>query len=298
MLRYLLITVLGMTIPFHSPLSSTDKASTRNEIERLINASGAEVVGVSFFDTQTSWAIELSENVSMHAASTMKVPVMMEVFKEVAAGTLKLSDPIKVENRFHSLIDGSEFSLLKDDDSDAEVYARIGQPMAISDLIEHMITRSSNLATNVLIEKVKPERVNQLMSSLGASGMQVRRALDDTKAFRAGINNTTTSNGLLVLLRAIAEKRFLTSDACEQMISIMARQHYNDGIPAGLPPGTRVAHKTGWITGINHDAAIVYLPERKPYVLVVLTRGIEDPKKANRLIAEISRTIYRQLTTT
>jgi beta-lactamase class A len=298
MLRYLLITVLGMTIPFHAAPPGADKASTRNEIERLIKASGAEVVGVSFYDTQTSWTLELSETVSMHAASTMKVPVMMAIFKEVAAGTLNLTDAIKVENRFHSLIDGSEFSLLKEDDSDAEVYARIGQTMPVSDLLEHMITRSSNLATNVLIEKVKPERVNQLMTSLGASGMQVRRALDDTKAFRAGINNTTTSNGLLVLLRAIAENKFLTSAACEQMISIMARQHYNDGIPAGLPSGTRVAHKTGWITGINHDAAIVYLPERKPYVLVVLTRGIEDPKKANRLIAEISRTIYRQLTTT
>jgi len=295
MLHFFLMTLLGLTI---HPVPVRDRASVKSEIERLVKASGAEVVGVSFYDTDSSWSLEMNEHVSMHAASTMKVPVMMEVFKEASEGTLHLNDPVKIENRFHSLVDGSEFALLKEDDSDEEMYARIGQSMTITDLMEHMITRSSNLATNVLIEKVKPERVNRLMTSLGASGMQVRRALDDTKAFRAGINNTTTSNGLLVLLRAIAENKFLSTSACEQMIAIMARQHYNDGIPAGLPSGTRVAHKTGWITGINHDASIIYLSGRKPYVLVVLTRGIEDPKKANQLIAEISRTIYRQLTTT
>lgn len=81
------------------------------------------------------------------------------------------------------------------------------------------------------------------------------------------------------------------------MIDILAAQEFNDEIPAGLPKGTRVAHKTGWITGVTHDAAIVYPPDRKPYVLVVLTKGIPDRPVAQRLIADISRLVWDAVTT-
>jgi beta-lactamase class A len=76
------------------------------------------------------------------------------------------------------------------------------------------------------------------------------------------------------------------------MRQILLHQEFNDEIPAGLPPGTPVAHKTGWITGVLHDAAIVYPANRKPYVLVVLTRNIPDDKVARRLIADLSRIVY------
>jgi beta-lactamase class A len=133
------------------------------------------------------------------------------------------------------------------------------------------------------------------MRQLGAQDTRVLRGVEDAKAFRAGINNTTTAYDLMLLLRLLAEKKFLDGRACERMIEILSAQRFNEGIPAGLPTGTRVAHKTGSITGINHDAAIVYAPGRKPYVIVVLTRGLADAKRSDRLIAEISRLVYRAL---
>jgi beta-lactamase class A len=267
----------------------------RAEIQQLISASGAEKVGVAVYDLQTKKTLLINERESMHAASTMKLPVMMEIFRQVTARRLTLGDPIEVKNKFYSLADGSQYRLSKEDDSDEEVYRHPGGTMTVGQLVNHMITWSSNLATNLLIEKVTAERVTELARQLGASDTYVRRGVEDNKAFRAGLNNTTTAYDLMLLLRLIAEKKFLNSRACEQMIEILSAQHFNDGIPAGLPTGTRVAHKTGVITNLNHDAAIVYAPGRKPYVIVVLTRGISSARRSDRLIADISRTVYRAL---
>lgn len=265
------------------------------KIESLIAESGAELVGVAVYDSQTAQSLLINERVSFHAASTMKLPVMMEIFRQVEAKKLKLDDQIAVKNEFRSIVDGSDFSLKKADDSDDEVYRRIGRTMSLIDLIDHMITRSSNLATNLLIEKVGAETVNKLMRQLGAKDIQVRRGVEDAKAFEAGLNNTTTAYDLMLLLKSIAEGQFLGAEAREKMIGILSAQHFNDGIPAGLPKGVKVAHKTGEITKHKHDAGIVYLPDRKPYVIVVLTKGIADQKRSNRLIADISRTVYRAL---
>jgi beta-lactamase class A len=152
-----------------------------------------------------------------------------------------------------------------------------------------MITESSNLATNVLIDRLGVARVRETVGALGAGGMDVRRGVEDNVAFRAGQNNTTTSNALLRLLEAIAKGPAVSSTASREMVDILARQHFNDSIPAGVQPGTRIAHKTGSITRIQHDAAIVFAP--RPYVLVVLVRGLDDEKKGHALIAAIAHEI-------
>ena len=277
--------------------AQTRLEQAKPQIEKLISAGGAEVVGVAVYDTQTKQTLLLNERVSLHAASTMKLPVMMEIFRLVQEKRLRLDEPLEVKNKFYSIVDGSEYRLGKDDDSDEEVYRRIGQKMTVLELMEHMITWSSNLATNLLIERVTPEKVMALMRSLGASDIQVLRGVEDGKAFRAGKNNTTTAYDLMLLLKLIAENKFQSKKACEKIVEILAAQHFNDGIPAGVPAGTRVAHKTGEITNHTHDAGIVYPPDGKPYVIVVLTKGIADQKQSNKLIAEISRTVYQALRT-
>ncbi len=278
-----------------SAQSATAFAQLKPKLETLIAASGAETVSVAVYDTHRKQMLRLNDQVTLHAASTMKVPVMMEVFRQAAAKQLNLDATITVKNEFASIVDGSPYQLNPGDDSDDLMYQKLGQPMTIRALVERMIVRSSNLATNILIEKAKAENVMKLMRQLGAKDIQVRRGVEDTKAFRAGLNNTTTAFDLMVLLRAIAEKKVANARACEEMLTILQQQEFNEGIPAGMPTGTKVAHKTGSITKIYHDAAIVYPPQRKPYIIVILTRGLADEKRAHQLVAEISRQVYETI---
>jgi len=288
-------TLLTIFLAVSVQAQSGKLANARLEIEKLIAAGKAEVVGVAVYDTESKQTLLVNERVSLHAASTMKLPVMMEIFRLVDAKKLGLRQPVEVKNKFFSIVDGSEYRLSKSDDSDEEMYNRIGQKMPVLELVNHMITMSSNLATNLLVDIARPEHVMNLMRTLGANDIRVLRGVEDPKAFEAGKNNTTTAYDLMVLLRAIAENKFLNKKACEQMVGILSAQQFNEGIPAGLPSGTRVAHKTGDITKHNHDAAIVYPVGRRPYVVVILTRGIAEHRRSSRLIAEISRVIYQAI---
>lgn len=292
---FLLLLALHLTASLALPQTASLQSHAKPKIEKLIIESSAETVSVAVYDLQTTQTLLINERVSLHAASTMKVPVMMELFRQAANKQINLDASITVKNEFASIVDGSPYQLNPSDDSDNVMYQKIGQPMTIRALIERMIVRSSNLATNLLIEKANAENVMKLMKALGANDLQVRRGVEDTKAFRAGLNNTTTAYDLMLLLRTIAEKKFLRAWACEEMTTILLKQEFNEGIPAGLPSGIRVAHKTGSITKIYHDAGIVYLPNRKPYIIVVLTRGCEDEKRAHQLVAAISHAVYQAL---
>ena len=263
--------------------------AARVHIEALIKQSGADVaVAVRTLDGRD--ALLIQPDVAFHAASTMKVPVMIELFRQARAGTLTLDDQVVVLNEFHSIVDGSTFKLDITDDSDADIYKRIGQKMSLRDLCEAMITVSSNFATNLIIEQLGAKSIQRTTNALGAPGMHVLRGVEDDKAFQKGLNNTTTARALMTLLQRIAQRDAVDKQSSDAMIAILERQHFNDRIPAGVPAGTPVAHKTGEITRIQHDAAIVYAP--RPYVLVVLVRGLDDAKKGSALIADISRVVY------
>ena len=265
-------------------------------VDERIAASGAEAVGVYYRNLTHPDSLLHSADLRMHAASTMKVPVMIQVFRDVEAGWFGLDDSVPVVNAFHSIVDGSVFALDPGDDSDSTLYARVGQRASIRQLVELMITVSSNLAANLLIEHVGAERANRTAHELGADSIGVLRGVEDIPAFNAGLNNTTTARDLGVLLAAIANGTAASPASCRAMVEVLARQRFNDGIPAELPPGTRVAHKTGDITAVNHDAGIVYPRNGPPYVLVVLTHGIEDQKASSRLIADLSLMVYRHAT--
>jgi beta-lactamase class A len=279
-------SVISRTPP--SPLDSL-----RVRIERRIAQVPGAVVGISFRDFGSAAALDMNADAVFHAASTMKVPVMIELFRRADAGTLPLDRGILLVNSFSSIVDGSPYSLSAGDDSDSSVYARIGTRVPVRELIERMIVRSSNLATNALIELVGGANATATARSLGADSIQVRRGVEDGKAYAAGLNNTTTARDLAALLIAIERGTAAARASCDAMREILLRQELNDEIPAGLPPGTRVAHKTGQITAVLHDAAIVYPATRAPYVLVVLTREIPDEKVARALIADISRLVYQ-----
>ena len=294
-----MLTLLPIVIAAFVALPQTPAASAatarldaaRKDIERVIALSGAEVsVAYRPLNASAGGDILIGPDVVYHAASTMKVPVMIELFRQVDAGTISLDDTVVVSNVFHSIVDGSEYILPTGEDSDGPVHLALGTPMSYRDLCEQMITISSNLATNVLMERLGVERIRATVARLKAPGMNVLRGVEDQKAFDKGMSNETTARALLTLMTAIGNGTAGSPAACEQMQAILRRQKFNKGIPSGVPAEMAVGHKTGTITGIHHDAAIVYAPE--PYVLVVMTRGMADETKSDLLIAEISKTIY------
>jgi beta-lactamase class A len=270
--------------------------SLRARIERRIAQVPGATVGLAFRDLARTDTLYLRADERFHAASTMKVPVMIELFRRVDRKQLSLSQRIELKNEFASIVDGSPYTLSAADDSDSLVYSWIGTSVSVHDLLDHMITRSSNLATNTLIGLVDAKAANATAHALGAKDIQVLRGVEDNKAFAAGMNNTTTARDLATLMAAIELGAAASKASTDSMRAILSRQEFNDEIPAGVPSGTRVAHKTGQITGHLHDAAIVYPMNRRPYVLVVLTRDIPDEKVAQSLIADISRLVFEQAT--
>lgn len=292
-LAALLIVMLAGSCGGQTDVPSSSLVRTEEAVERLVAESGAEV-GVYYRElTPGGDSIALNADVRMHAASTMKVPVMMQLFLDDQRGIRSLDTTLVVTRTFRSIVDGSTFDLPPESDADTMFYGRVGEQVSVRSLVDRMITWSSNLATNMLIQEAEPGRIATMLSALGADSMSVLRGVEDLKAFEAGLSNTTTARGLGAVMAALVESDLFISDSRDQMIEILSRQHFVDGIPAGLPTGVRFANKTGWITGISHDAAIVFPPAADPYVLVVMVRGHPDEDQGARLTAEISHTIWR-----
>jgi beta-lactamase class A len=289
-----------MAVACHPPstaaLPSTSRAALRAGIEQRVAGIPGALVGVAYIDLGSGDTLFMNADSIMHAASTMKVPVMLRLYREADANSLSLDQKILVRNQFASIVDGSRYSLDSTADGDTTMYHYVGDSVTVRDLVRHMITRSSNLATNTLIALANPDSVNAMMRSMGANRMRVLRGVEDQKAFDARLNNTATARDLATLLRALETGKAASSGATTEMRNVLMAQEFNEKIPAGLPRGVRVAHKTGDITAIAHDAAIVYPAGRPPYILVVLTRGIQKEPLADSLIADISRDIYSYAT--
>lgn len=236
--------------------------------------------------------ILINDKEVFHAASTMKTPVMIEVFKQVNQGKFKLDDSILVKNEFSSIVDGSKYSMDISDDGGEDLYKFIGQKKTIKDLMTDMIIVSSNLATNILIELVGADNVMSTMRSIGAKDIKVLRGVEDQKAYDKGLNNTTTAYDLMLIFEKIAKGEIINKSSCQAMMDILLQQKFNDVIPALLPSEVKVAHKTGSITGIIHDSGIVILPNNKKYILVLLSKNLKDDAKGRQMLSEVSRIVY------
>ena len=268
-----------------------------NSIETYIAQFPGKTIAVAVQDLETGTSIHINADESFHPASTMKVPVMMEVFHQTSQRLFSLSDQLKIVNSFTSIADGSKYSLDIIDDSETSLYARIGETESIQELTRLMIVRSSNLATNILIEKVGAKQTNNFLQELGIQGVTVARGVEDNAAFRLGMNNSATARGLTHMLTLIAEGKVVSKEASQQMIEVMLGQGFNESLPALLPKSVRVAHKTGWTGEFYHDTGIVFPESRKPYAISILTHGFPEnnENEAHNCMAEISKMVYEQI---
>lgn len=225
-----------------------------------------------------------------HAASTMKTPVMLQIIKLVESKKLRLEDKVLVKNIFKSIVDSSDYSLSLADNSDDVLYKKIGQYSTIEDLVYLMMTVSSNLATNLLIELCGPENIMQTLENNNIGGIKILRGVEDNLAFKAGLNNTTTAMGMLQLFEYL--DNYTNQKTKELMMKILLEQKFKDIIPAQLPKNVIVAHKTGSITGVQHDTGIVYLADGKKYILILLSKNLKNEKEGIKILSDISKLIY------
>lgn len=290
----LLMTALLAVAPVHAAAQA--EPTPRERVAELVREAAAEgvEVGVYYRSADGRDSLLVSPDLRMHAASTMKVPVMLQLFLDDEAGLLDVDAPIPVRTDFRSILDGSVYELDATSDSEQALYDRVGDSLPRRDLIERMITRSSNLATNLLIADADAERVTATLRRLGADSIEVLRGVEDIPAFEAGLSNTTTARDMGIVMRALMEGDVASERSRREMLAILERQEFRGKIPAGVPEGVRVANKTGGITGIHHDAAIVFPEDDVPYVLVVLIRGWPgEYARADALAAAVSEAVWR-----
>ena len=277
--------------------AATRERALRTQIENIEKESGAKAIAVALHDAETGLELHYKADRWFHAASTIKVPILLGVFAAIDRGDLLPHSRVHVRNRFLSVVENIPFRVESGRDANSAVHDAIGKMMRVDELAYHMITTSSNLATNLLLGVIGPDSVNRTLKELDVDeGIEVKRGVEDELAFDKGINNMVTADGLLRILVLLSEGKAFSPALSRRMMDILHGQEFNQGIPARLPKGTRVAHKTGEISTVAHDAGVVYLPKRKPYVLVILTEWDPEGSGRSRTIAAISHTIYEFLT--
>jgi len=247
---------------------------------------------VAFKDAASGEQLLINDRERFHAASTMKTPVMIEVFKQAAARKFNISDSMVIRNEFASIVDGSLYQLNQEDDSFSALYQVIGKKRTIYYVMYQMIISSSNLATNLIIEMVDARNVTHTMRTLGAMDIEVLRGVEDSKAFEKGLNNSVTAFDLLILYDQMARGKIIDKSTSDKMIAILLDQQFNEIIPALLPDDVKVAHKTGFIRGVQHDSGIVIMPDGRRYSLVILSKNLTDEPAAIKSMAAVSKIIY------
>lgn len=262
------------------------------ELEELSQARG---LAVAISDFETGHDFHYHGDRWFHAASTIKLAVLLGVYDAIGRGDLLPQSRVHVRNRFLSAFDGTPFRVRVDRDANAEVHREIGRTRRVSELAEYMIVSSSNLATNLLFDLVGLESLQRTLADLGLGGIDLRRGVEDETAYQHDINNRVTARGLVGLLRLIGEERAISPEYSRQMLDILHRQQFRSGIPAGLPREARVANKTGDISTVAHDAGLVYLPDRKPYAIAVLTEWEPSATGRSTTIAAASYLAYAAL---
>ncbi|MDO9154001.1 MAG: serine hydrolase [Paludibacter sp.] len=265
----------------------------KKEINQLI-ASIEGVVSVYFKNTADKYIFKYNENELFNAASLMKIIVGLELLLRIEKGEIAEDSNIEIKNSFKSKSNKSQFKLLVECDSEKELYDRIGTEVCVIELLELMITKSSNLATNNLFALIdNGNSISQLLTSLKMRNTQIVRGVEDQKAFDAGIINYTTAEDVFKLFEFINEGVSTGNKYILTLNEILKRQEHNSIIPQLLPVRLRIAHKTGTIKSIIHDAGIISSDDGINYILVILSKNLVDVKKAIPVFTKISALFYK-----
>ncbi|MDN5895005.1 MAG: class A beta-lactamase-related serine hydrolase [Nocardioides sp.] len=226
------------------------------------------------------------ETAPHYAASTMKLPVLITAHHAHDEGRIDLDSRVRVHDDFASAADGSRFRMRQDYDNDDQVWDRIDLDAPLRWLVERMIVRSSNLATNLILEAVGVPAVQQTVCALCLHDSLVSRGIEDAAAREAGLDNLVSARDLARALQSVI--------GSPEVLATLSRQELRDTLPAGLPPGTRIAHKSGWVEGITHDAGIIFPEGADPFILVVCTTSGLSEAEGRDLIAHAANAAWQE----
>tara|TARA_B100000029_G_scaffold251335_1_gene248346 strand:- start:11251 stop:12135 length:885 start_codon:yes stop_codon:yes gene_type:complete len=292
--KNILLSTLILIITIFSCEEKNKYSSLEIKVIELLESQNG-TFAIAFKNLEDGNEILINEDEIFHAASTMKTPVMIEVYRKKMIGEISLDDSIFVKNEFESIVDKSTFQLSEFDDSDKNTYDKIGRYISLRELVFDMITISSNFATNLVIKYIGAENINNTMSDIGAKNINVLRGVEDIKAFEKGLNNTTSARDLLVIYEKLASGKVLNRDLSNEMVEILKNQKYDDIIPKYLPKEIEVAHKDGWINGVRHDSGIVFLENGVSYVLILLSKNLDNELEGADMLAKVSLEIYNHI---
>ena len=293
-MKNILLSTLILIITIFSCEEKKKYSSLEIKVRELLESQNG-TFAIAFKNLEDGNEILINEDEIFHAASTMKTPVMIEVYRKKMIGEISLDDSIFVKNEFESIVDKSTFQLSEFDDSDKNTYDKIGRYISLRELVFDMITISSNFATNLVIKYIGAENINNTMSDIGAKNINVLRGVEDIKAFEKGLNNTTSARDLLVIYEKLANGEVLSRDLSNEMVEILKNQKYDDIIPKYLPKEIEVAHKDGWINGVRHDSGIVFLENGVSYVLILLSKNLDNELEGADMLAKVSLEIYNHI---
>jgi beta-lactamase class A len=224
-----------------------------------------------------------------YAASTMKAAVLATAYRLVEADAVDLDEDLAVHDEFASAAPGDgRFAMRHSYDNDDEVWARLGGTAPLRWLLRRMIIRSSNLATNLVLERIGTQAIAHTLRDAGATRMVVCRGIEDAAAAAAGLDNLVTAGDLARLLAAIADHRIAAPAHCDEMMAILLDQECTEDLAAGLPAGTRIAHKNGWVERIRHGVGVVLPDDAPPYAIAVCTTTDLPDTEACALLARVS----------
>ena len=293
-MKNILLSTLILIITIFSCEEKNKYSSLEIKVRELLESQNG-TFAIAFKNLEDGNEILINEDEIFHAASTMKTPVMIEVYRKKMIGEISLDDSIFVKNEFESIVDKSTFQLSEFDDSDKNTYDKIGRYISLRELVFDMISISSNFATNLVIKYIGAENINNTMNNIGAKNINVLRGVEDIKAFEKGLNNTTSARDLLVIYEKLANGEVLSRNLSNEMVEILKNQKYDDIIPKYLPKEIEVAHKDGWINGVRHDSGIVFLENGVTYVLILLSKNLDNELEGADILAKVSLEIYNHV---
>lgn len=266
-----------------------------SSIDAVINSAPSDAV-VSIWQAPLTGPATFAhgDEVEHYAASTIKVALVLAALREAEAGRLDLEERTPVHNDFRSQLDGSPFAMDRGEDSDPEPWGLIGDTASTRWLCRRAIVRSSNLATNLVFDRVGPTAIADALRICGTERTTMTRGIEDVAAREAGLTNSVTAADLGRLMQAIGTGQAASPESTRELLEILGAQEFTERIPAGLPSGVRVEHKTGSITQVCHDFGIIRPADSPPYVLSVCTSQAGPEESAARLIADIARALWDQ----